>query len=265
MKKIIFSLIFLLVISINTFASNVEDLDKKALLILETFDGIINLLIGSGTLSSAETLCGLPHFEAGLGSSIGKITYIDPNTSKNISIYAPIPFVQGRIGVFSGISILPTVNILSIDLGGKYGITGSNETEIQSKIFGGEIRIGLLKGILFPAISIVTTYNKLSNMEIGTKKDDVYTNFHFTTTGITFLVSKKILFFTPYVGIGTNKNSTEMNYILLQTISKTKTKESQNLKILVGGKFSLFKFSLFTEYNYIPNMQVFALGAKVNF
>lgn len=101
-------------------------------------------------------------------------------------------FVEGG----SAISTLPTFKLaahkglpMGIDVGAFYmGTSGSNV-----KLVGAELRYAILEGgTATPALGVRGSYSKLSGIS----------DFDFSTQGLELSVSKGILNFTPYAGVG---------------------------------------------------------------
>lgn len=224
-------------------------LSENEILLLKNFHHSINPLISCGTLTSAETLSGLPHFEIGTGVCTNSIK----------ADYLPFRFVQARMGVYSGIPIFPTINIFSCDIGVKIGVLLQENFIPQNNwLTEGEIRIGIVKGIPFPSIAIITTYNQLSILKIQLIKTKI-SNF-----GIKALVSKKFINFTPYGGIGVERMFTSFKYDS-NSLEKITTLTTYNLKYLIGMKFGFYFFAFYVEYNYILKNSLLSLGIKIDF
>jgi hypothetical protein len=207
--------IVLVLLLLVPFASvaNSQDLDSvEVKIFLETLVETAGQAISGGVLWSANTHGGLPHFSLGVGTNIVSVKAYNPVIPGDSLIAAiPTAFVYGSLGILPGFKPSPMVGgIGSVDIIGKFGyVPLIGEYEEYAKwspaIFGGGVRIGLFRNSLAaPAISLSITYSKASQLRFlfSDPGADAVATISLSTFSIHGDISKNLLLFTPYAGLG---------------------------------------------------------------
>lgn len=224
----------------------------------------LNGVIGTGIVGG-EQLPGLPNFTVGVGIAGFKLDYTDINTGKAKSTFLPTTFAVARLGLFGGIGLPGISGLGSVSVGARYGIIPSGP-ENNVNFSGGEVRVGVLNDALAtPSVSINTSYTTVSDIKFGSDTDDAQVTIKAKTLGVKLLVSKELLVFTPYAGIGIDKNKTESSYrITSLAINKSFEKETQDTRWLVGVELTPFPFfRLGVEYNSVGGDAAYALNLRI--
>src|SRR5512143_2147115 len=192
----------------------------------------LGLAISYVPLSPAEPLGGLvPGFDAGIELTGAKISnnskfWTDLSPGNSLPSYLPLP----KIHVQFGFPVVP------IDLGLVYSAVP--DTDI--KVIGGEIKYAILKGgTVMPAVAVRGAYTKLSGIN----------DIDMSTTSLDLSISKGILMFTPYAGVGevwiTSTPKPAVAGVNLEKENITVTKP------FIGLKFSLLPiFNIVAEADF---------------
>lgn len=182
------------------------------------------LTVSGGPLCPANTLGGLPHLRLGGEAQVLGVHYLQPGSPPSDSQNVIIPSLafQGRIGLFPGIRASRAVGgILAVD--GLYRVGYFPIRELDNPTFYGlGARVGLLRDRgLVPALSGTVFYStfiqQLSFSNEFTYRDStihVYQVFRYGMSIVSYRldVSKRLLLFTPYAGVGLDNFNTTANY-----------------------------------------------------
>ncbi|MBI5555299.1 MAG: hypothetical protein HY920_05550 [Elusimicrobia bacterium] len=261
MKKIL-SLVGILTVLLaqSVYAAPTEQGVKD---FLEVVNKPLNGVVSTG-LIGGEPLPGLPNFTVGTGVAAFKVDYKDINTSEAKTAYLPTLFAAARLGLFGGIGLPGVSGIGSLAVGARYGVIPSG-AENPVGVTGGELRIGLLNDSLTtPGVSVSLTYNKVSDIKFGKDSDDVQATIKAHNMGVKAIVQKELLIFTPYIGVGQEKFSTEASYrIGSLRINKIWDKNSTETRWLAGLEITPFPFfRLGLEYNSVGSDPAYALSLR---
>jgi hypothetical protein len=197
----------------------------------------------------------LPHF--GVGLALG-VTAVPADSLKGlfVSMGETLPAELEKFGLpipAAALSVKMGGIILPFDIGVKAMILPPEATSALSaqgiaadyKLFGGNVRVGLVKeGLLFPDVSFGAGYNRLSGsmsmpLDIGPQTfnfdadpgpgvdphsievQDPNLDMNWTTDSFDFTlqVSKKVLFFRPFAGIGYSLGKSTVNGGLVSTMT----------------------------------------------
>lgn len=224
----------------------------------------LNGVISTGVVGG-EQLPGLPNISIGLGVAGFKLDYKDINTGEEKSTFLPATFAVARLGIFDGVGLPGIGGLGSISLGARYGMIPSGP-EDKVIINGGEIRLGILDDALAtPSVSVNTAYTTVSDIKFGADSSDAQAVIKAKTLGVKLLVSKALLIFTPYAGIGVDKNKTEAQYrITTLGIDKSYEKETQDTRWLAGLELTPFPFfRVGVEYNSVGGDSAYALHLRI--
>ncbi|MBU1599659.1 hypothetical protein KKG61_06105 [bacterium] len=229
-------------------------------------------LLSTGILPPAGNLGGLvpiPHFSVGLTAPVKEIKYENPVDTKSESLYASLPVAQARIGLFDGLEAGPFKGMGAIDLGVKLGYIPKVDPIKSGSLYGGDIRIGILKdGLATPSIALSITYNTL---DLKLKDDDWEVNMDVKTTGVKLLVGKDLPILHPYAAIGYEWYSFEVGYEVNYgdtPLDKYNYKNDDDslFRILAGCDITVFPFvKLGAEYNLLGDESIYALSLRAGF
>lgn len=230
---------------------------------LDVVNKPLNGVVSTG-LVGGEPLPGLPNLTIGTGVAAFKVDYKDINTGESKTAYLPTVYATARLGLFGGIDLPGVSGIGSIAVGGRYGVIPSG-AENPVGVTGGELRIGLLNDSLTtPGVSVSLTYNKVADVKFGKDSDDAQATIKAHNMGVKAIVQKELLIFTPYIGIGQEKFSTEASYRIDSLgINKTWDKSSTETRLLAGLEITPFPFfRLGLEYNSVGGDSAYALSLR---
>ncbi len=191
----------------------------------------------------------LPGLDAGIEASYVKfdtssLWFIKMNTALlGTGDKAPDSLIIPRVHVQVGLPIIP------IDLGVSYSAVPDSDI----KLVGYEVKLAVLSGgVATPAIAIRGAYTKLSGVD----------QLDLTTKSADISISKGIMIFTPYAGVGevwiTSTPHSPVNP-LLQEESVKKTKG------FVGTKVKIFPFVNLVLEGDFANVQEYTARLNVNF
>ncbi len=191
----------------------------------------------------------LPGFDAGVEASYVKLdkgasyfTKMDTALSATGNGELPNALIIPRIHVQVGLPIIP------IDLGVSYSSIPNSDI----KLVGYELKYAVLEGgLAMPAVAIRGAYTKLSGVDV----------LDLSTKSLDISISKGILIFTPYAGVGqvwisSKENSTAV-VLAKEDISKTKA--------FVGAKVKVFPFINLVVEGAFSNVKEYTARLNVNF
>lgn len=185
----------------------------------------------------------LPGFDAGVEASYVKL---DTNASwfQKIDNFGNLPdaLVIPRIHVQVGLPIIP------IDLGVSYASVPNSDI----KLTGYELKYAVFEGgLVMPAIAIRGAYTTLTGVD----------QWDLTTKSLDLSISKGIVIFTPYAGVGQVWITSTPNVpaLGLQKEDITET------KVFVGSKVKIFPFINLVIEGAFANENVYSARLNVNF
>ncbi len=241
-----------------------EDVETTA----ESFiDGAASF-ISAGIFSTAGAEGGLPHFDAGVGVNLTGFKFKHPLTGQELVFPGVMPLIYGELGIFDGISITPLINgVGAVDVMGRFmpAMPKKDYFNVNPSCWSGGIKLQVLKDQLAPptpAVSISLMYHSFGN--IGFKFDTLYTNFSLSDLSIHADVSKKLLFLSPYAGIGYDSYNLKGEYWTDSDPGKQDIASfaGNHMRYYGGVKFSVLLAKIFVEGAYIGNKTVVSLGVK---
>jgi hypothetical protein len=252
MKKYVLAVLLVLVMAVPAMAKT--DITFPSTFTqdqFKSFSADMGMAISYQALSPAAPLGGtLPGFDAGVEASVVKL-------DKSASYYSSIKSAVTASGkdfpnslVFPRVHVQVGFPVIPVDLGVSY--TSVPNSEI--KLVGYEIKYAVIKGgLVMPAVAIRGAYTKLS----GLKELDL------STKSLDLSISKGILIFTPYAGIGevwiTSQAHTGTPLIPLETENITKS------KFFVGTKVKVFPFVNLVVQGDFSNVKEYSARLNVNF
>jgi len=250
MKKYVLAVLLVLVMAVPAMAKT--DIQFPATLTqddFKSFSADMGMAISYQALSPAAPLGGvLPGFDAGVEASVVKLDKTAPYFNKiDTAVKAtggefPSSLILPRIHVQVGLPVFP------IDLGVSY--TSVPNSEI--KLVGYELKYAVFKGgLAMPAVAIRGAYTKLS----GLKELDL------STKSLDLSISKGILIFTPYAGVGevwiTSQEHSSLVALAKEDITRT--------KVFVGMKTKIFPFINLVVQGDFSNVKEYSARLNVNF
>ena len=246
MKKVIFSVLLLFVISVPAMAkTNIQFPNTLTQDDFKAFSEDLGMALSYQPLSPAAPLGDkLPGFDAGVEASFVKLDTSAPYFTK-INQLGDIPntLVLPRVHVQVGLPIIP------IDLGVSYTKVG------DIKLTGFEIKYAILRGgIALPAIAIRGAYTKLSGVD----------ELDLSTKSVDLSISKGILIFTPYAGVGEVWITSDPHPKI--TITPALQKEDiTKTKFFVGTKMKIFPFVNLVVEGDFSNVKEYSARLNINF
>ena len=248
MKKIILAVLSVFVLAAPAMAKTTFNFDNLALQSeFKSFSEDFGMALSYQPVSPAAPLGDkLPGFDAGVEVSYVKI-------DKGASYFQKMDAVAG--GDLPNALVLPRIHIqvglpiIPIDLGVSYVSIPSSDM----KLAGYEIKYALLKGgLAMPAIAIRGAYTKLTGVDV----------LDLSTKSLDISISKGILIFTPYAGVGQVWITSEP----LGTVATILKKEDiTKTKAFVGTKMKIFPFINLVVEGAFSNINVYTARLNVNF
>ena len=246
MKKVFFTILFVFVMAVPAMAKT--DVQLPATLTQDDFKSFstdFGLALSYQPLSPAAPLGDtLPGFDAGVEASYVKL---DTSSSYFQKIDAagnlPNALVIPRIHVQVGLPIIP------IDLGVSY----ANVPNSDIKLVGYEIKYAVVRGsVAMPAIAIRGAYTKLSGVDA----------LDLSTKSLDLSISKGILIFTPYAGIGEVWITSTPHSTLAPALQKEDIAKS---KFFVGSKVKIFPFINLVVEGDFARVQEYSARLNISF
>lgn len=174
----------------------------------------------------------------------------------NIPI-VPLPMLQAGVGLIKGTEIdiryMPELKISSIGKVGLFGI-GLKHDVLQWLPIVDKIPIDLS---IQAGYTNLTTEIMLSEPNLDT---EATTNLDISATTINLILSKKLLMFTPYVGLGYNSIKTAFNIdgdyniaglnIDIAELTKIEFESKNNFRANIGFRFNVTVIALQANYTF---------------
>ena len=204
-------------------STSAQDLDSTEVKIfLNTLVETAGQAISGGVLWSANTHGGFPHLTVGVGLNLTSVSAVNPATpGETLAAAIPTIFVYGSAGILKGLNPNPMVGgIGSVDLVGRFGqfpTVGDYKeyAEMTPALFGGGVKVGVFRNSLIaPAISMTFTYTRTSQMMyvFSDTTADAWVKLKLSALSLHGDISKDILLFTPYAGIGVDWHSFDASW-----------------------------------------------------
>jgi hypothetical protein len=247
MKKIIFAILLVFVIAAPAMAKTTINLDGLNQSDFKAFSEDFGMATSYQPLSPAAPLGDkLPGFDAGVEASYVKLDKGRSYFAKMNNIAGgdlPNAFFIPRVHVQIGLPIIP------IDLG--VSLTTIPNSDI--KLAGYELKYAVLEGgLVMPAVAIRGAYTKVSGVD----------SLNLSTKSLDLSISKGILIFTPYAGVGEVWITSDPHSILNPTLAKEDIKKT---KAFVGAKVKVFPFINLVVEGDFSNIKEYSARLNVNF
>lgn len=233
MKRILTVLLLLSLFAAPAFAGK-YDLSIPGSMTNSKFNDVVKqagTVIAYRGIAPAEPE-GLTGFDIGVETSFFKVdaAVLDEVLSGNTPTYLPVPRVHVRKGLPVG-----------IDLGVSYTMVPDSNI----KVIGGEIQYAIMDGSMaLPALALRGHYSTLLGVD----------DLDLRTYGADVVVSKGVLFLTPYIGAGVLR--TDGEYAGTNATLKTNLKDqSVTTPRVFGGvqiAMALLRLTLDAEYADVP-------------
>jgi len=184
-------------------------------------------LVGSGTITPA-TVHGkpfpIPHFDLAVATNLVSFRSVNPaDPAKEINGVLVVPYIQGELGVFDGVSLVPGLlsGVGAVDVLVRYlpstrlSALGSSLNTPQG--FGFGVKIGILKDRLLPpvpGVSVTVFHTTWGNLEGDYQEGGNYVGVRMKARVLRMSldVSKNFLLFTPYAGAGYERGTLNVDW-----------------------------------------------------
>lgn len=253
MKKYFLAVLFVLVITVPAMAATNINLDKLNQDDFRSFSKDFGMAMSYIPLSPAAPLGDkLPGFDAGVEASYVKIDksrlyYQKMNDIITASGAGNLPnaLVIPRVHVQVGLPVIP------IDFGVSYAkVPGSD-----IKLVGYEVKYAILSGgLVMPAVAIRGAYTKLSGLDA----------LDLSTKSLDLSISKGILIFTPYAGVG-EVWITSDPHNKLGGVTVLQQEDIRKSKAFVGAKVKVFPFINLVLEGDFSNVKEYSARLNINF
>ena len=221
-----------------------------------------------GTFDGGET----PTF---LGSEdVAQVTYSGASSDmpKGLNIpIIPLPMLQAGVGLIKGTELdfryMPELKIGSVGKMGLFGV-GLKHDVLQWLPIVDKIPIDL---------SIQAGYTNLSSeikLNSPTENTSPQANLDISATTVNLILSKKLLMFTPYLGVGYNSTKTTFNIegdykiatynIDASELTKIDFESNNNFRANIGFRFNLAVIALQANYTF-AEYPTATLGLGISF
>jgi len=252
MKKYVLAVLLVLVMAVPAMAKTTIVIDTLNQADFKSFSEDFGMALSYQPVSPAAPLGDkLPGFDVGVEASYVKLdkgaSYfqkMDTAVSATGNGDLPNALIIPRIHVQVGLPIIP------IDLGVSYVSIPNSDM----KLTGYEIKYAVLEGgLAMPAVAIRGAYTKLSGVDV----------LDLSTKSLDISISKGILIFTPYAGIGEvwitsdPHSPTTLIPLAKEDIKKTKA--------FVGTKMKIFPFVNLVVEGAFSNIKEYTARLNVNF
>ena len=218
MKRFIVALFALLAMAPNVYAGDADIILEGSGIIQSEFEDLsrqLGLAIAYRQAAPAETM-GLLGFDVGIELSQTKIDEDEAFWTKVAddmpgSLYVP------KIRVQKGLPFI------SMDIGASYAEIPQSDI----KLMGAEVKYALVEGgVATPAISVRGSYSTLDGID----------DFDLSTYGVDLSISKGILMFTPYAGVGQTwiKSEYTGTYLTLKSEDLSETKYFAGVRVALA-------------------------------
>ena len=192
MKKYVLAVLLVFIMAVPAMAKTTINIDNLNQADFKSFSEDFGMAFSYQPVSPAAPLGDkLPGFDAGVEASYVKL-------DKGASYFHKMDTVisaTGEHGDLPNALIIPRIHVqvgfpvIPIDLGVSYTSVPNSDM----KLVGYEIKYAVLKGgLAMPAVAIRGAYTKLSGVDV----------LDLSTKSLDISISKGILIFTPYAGVG---------------------------------------------------------------
>jgi len=217
-------------------------------------------LSGGGSLSgsSANTLGGPGHFSVGLSSGL-----VRPSVFGADYTAAAVNGILS-LGILKGTDFGPAVHgVGSLDVYVRAGSMYLNAVHSSNTgLIGAGVRLGILRNsILAPAVSVSLGYQKTGNLSMKLRSNIqalLNPEAEISTTAFRIEASKNFFLFTPFAGVGVNRNKAKIS------VAGLKVEGSENDAVYYGGvewNFLLLRVGL--EVGHTGEDTFGTLGARI--
>ncbi len=254
MKKLILVASFVLLLALPALAATNFDFNgaKFDQSDFKSFSRDLGMALSYVPMSPAAPLGDkLPGFDAGVEASYVKLDksalwyqHMDQTfSSTGQRIDLPNALIIPRVHIQVGLPIIP------IDLGVSYAKVPSSDI----KLVGYELKYAILEGnVALPAVAIRGAYTKLSGIDV----------LDLSTKSVDLSISKGIVIFTPYAGVGEVWISSTPQSKLRPDLVKEDIRKS---KAFLGVKTKIFPFVNLVLEGDFSNINEYSARLNVNF
>lgn len=248
MKKVLLTALLVIFTAVPVMAKTTIDFTGVGQEDFKTFSEEFGMALSYQPLSPAAPLGGtLPGFDLGVEASYVKL---DENSAwfKAMENSGDLPdaVVIPRVHLQVGLPVIP------LDLGVSYSSIPNSDI----KLMGYELKYAILEGgAAMPAIAIRGAYTALSGVD----------QLDLTTKSVDLSISKGLLIFTPYAGVGQVWITSEPKDIAAADPISLKKEDITNTKFFAGSKIKIFPFINLVVEGDFSNVNVYSARLNVNF
>jgi hypothetical protein len=253
MKKYFFAVLFVLIMTVPAMATTNINLDQLNQDDFRSFSKDFGMALSYIPLSPAAPLGDkLPGFDAGVEASYVKVDKSRPYFQKMNNILTasgagdlPNAYLIPRVHVQVGLPIIP------IDLGVSYSKVPNSDI----KLVGYEVKYAILSGgLVMPAVAIRGAYTKLSGVDA----------LDLSTKSLDLSISKGVLIFTPYAGVG-EVWITSDPHNTLSGVTVLQKEDIRKSKAFIGAKVKIFPFINLVLEGDFSNIKEYSGRLNINF
>jgi hypothetical protein len=214
--------------------------------------------ISGGCYTTANTTGGPPHFSVGLAVNVVGVEATKPTgEEETVTNPLPLPVLVGNVGLFPGLSLGPTVGgVGGVDAQVRFGMIPSvADIDDGATIVGVGAKLGLLRdSITMPAASLSVSWTKMSQLGFVFEPvagGEVKPQFELSTLSMHFDVSKNLVFFTPYAGVGWSKHTLDSEFTIdvagYELVSESYSTDTSTTRFYGGLELGLLLMRLNLE------------------
>lgn len=255
MKKLVLAVLLAFLLAVPAMAKTEIDFNNPTVFDqndFRSFSKDIGMALSYMPMSPAAPLGDkLPGFDAGVEASYVKLDkgatwYRDMDqsiSSTGTKVDLPNALIIPRVHIQVGLPIIP------LDFGVSYAKVPSSDI----KLVGYEVKYALLEGgVAMPAVAIRGAYTTLSGIDV----------LDLSTKSLDLSISKGIVIFTPYAGVGEVWISSTPHSKVNPTLTKEEIRKS---KAFVGLKTKIFPFMNLVLEGDFSNIAAYSARLNVNF
>ena len=257
--------------------TQVPDLEAGVQTTLNHLTPPVSGLVGGGLYTTANTHGNLPHFDIGIGVNvIPKIEVPKPtDTTETFTFPGLFGSLNLEVGLFGGMPILPTIGgVGSVDLLLRFTPAPPVSSDYVKEVpkytaFGAKIGF-LRESLTTPAISATVLFSRFGDLVLGFDHptgDSVFVQMGLRVTSLHFDISKNLLLFTPYAGLGFDWYSLDAGYKEAPTLAEgaytsLASQSGRQTRIYGGIETKLFLLKLYLEAGKYGDQVMFSAGLK---
>lgn len=257
--------------------AQIPDLEAGARATFNSLTPPVSSLVGGGLYTTANTHGSLPHFDIGIGFNlIPTIEAPQPvDTTETFTFPGAFGSINLEVGLFGGMPILPTIGgVGSVDLLFRFTpappVTSDYVKEVpRYTAFGAKIGF-LRESLTTPAISATVLFSRFGDLALGfdhPQGDSVFLRMGLRVTSVHLDISKNLLLFTPYAGVGLDWYSLDAGYKEAPSFGEGEytaldLESGRQTRIYGGIELKLLLLKLYLEAGRYGDQVMFSAGIK---